>query len=106
MLKLLLLSLMLVSITICSVDSSNSSWPAFYIYTRANIDVPIIVQNNASSACNTSLITYLIIHGYTDSANKSWVLDIKDNLLKMQDANVIAVDWSEGAVSFNGTLGN
>ncbi|XP_077523833.1 inactive pancreatic lipase-related protein 1-like [Amblyomma americanum] len=37
-----------------------------------------------------------IIHGFTESGRRKWVLLMKDALLKI-DANVIVVDWKKGA---------
>lgn len=42
---------------------------------------------------NNSLKTKFIVHGYRDS-KLTWVLDMKDELLKSENMNVIAVDWS------------
>ena len=56
-----------------------------------------------NSSFNHSLRTYLIIHGMSDNAAKPWVLEIKENLLSIENANVIMVDWEKKArMLFNG----
>jgi len=48
---------------------------------------------------NFSMPTKLIIHGYTDSGNNIWCLNMKDELLINNNFNVIIVDWEDGAKS-------
>jgi len=63
----------------------------------------VVTSSNLSqSNFDYKLKTYLLIHGYTDFANYTWILDVRDNLLSIEDANVIAVDWSEGAAATSG----
>ena len=82
--------------------------PHFYLYSRSNRnDEQSQLQINEStlfnSTFNRTLRTYLIIHGMSDNAVKPWVLNIKNNLLATEDANVIAVDWKDKArLFFNG----
>lgn len=40
---------------------------------------------------------YLIVHGFKSKALARWVLDIKDEILAVEVASVITVDWSKGA---------
>jgi len=81
-------------------------WPNFYLYTRDN-NASIFLLTSSSlgnSYFNQSSKTYFIIHGFTDDANNSWVLTMKNNILKNEDANVIAVDWSRGSAALQGDL--
>ena len=41
--------------------------------------------------------TYLVVHGFTSSANNSWINKVKERILLAEDVNFIAVDWSQGA---------
>ncbi|XP_063229930.1 pancreatic lipase-related protein 2-like [Bacillus rossius redtenbacheri] len=41
--------------------------------------------------------TYVICHGYVENGRKSWIKALAGELLKNRDANVILVDWGEGA---------
>ena len=83
-----------------------ADWPKFFLYTRNNQEHYSIVNssNLLNSNFNRSSKTYLLVHGFTDSANYFWVIDVKNNLLSIEDANVIAVDWEEGAAATNGEI--
>ena len=39
----------------------------------------------------------VIIHGFLNSENTSWVGEMKDALLVLEDMNVVTVNWSNGA---------
>ncbi|XP_002413330.5 pancreatic lipase-related protein 2 [Ixodes scapularis] len=43
----------------------------------------------------------IIVHGWRDNTNSSWIHDMKDALLQEEDCNVIIVDWSRGAKTLN-----
>ena len=70
-----------------------------FLYTRNNTltKYELNSDNLKNSSFNSTLKTYLIVHGYIDSSNNKWVLDIKNNLLAAENANVIAVDWGEAS---------
>ena len=38
-----------------------------------------------------------LVHGFLSNTEKSWIAKMKDELLKLEDCNVITVDWSQGA---------
>ncbi|XP_050665777.1 pancreatic triacylglycerol lipase-like isoform X2 [Leptidea sinapis] len=38
----------------------------------------------------------MIVHGFMSHSNASWVNDMTKGFLKMEDLNIIAVDWSKG----------
>jgi pancreatic triacylglycerol lipase len=42
------------------------------------------------------LKTKFIIHGFLDYRKKKWIGELKDALLKVENLNVIVVDWSKG----------
>jgi hypothetical protein len=83
-----------------------ADWPKFFLYTRNNQEQYSIVNssNLSNSNLNPSSKTYSLVHGFTDTANYFWVIDVKNNLLSVEDANVIAVDWEEGAAATNGEI--
>ncbi|KAG0421829.1 hypothetical protein HPB47_002312 [Ixodes persulcatus] len=41
----------------------------------------------------------VLVHGYTQSLNSSWLHEAKEALLHEMDCNVIIVDWSKGCMS-------
>ncbi|XP_073976431.1 inactive pancreatic lipase-related protein 1-like [Rhodnius prolixus] len=43
----------------------------------------------------------VIVHGFSASANMSWVRKLETALLKKEDTNVISVDWQKGATGPN-----
>ncbi|RZF34957.1 hypothetical protein LSTR_LSTR010049 [Laodelphax striatellus] len=45
--------------------------------------------------------TYFITHGFYASGNSSWMSDMKDALLKKEDANIFIGDWGKGASNIN-----
>lgn len=69
----------------------------FFLYTRENRNAPgqTITHENLGSFNPLKPIKF-IIHGFTDTATNKWVTNLKEELLKSDDMNVIAVDWSGG----------
>ncbi|XP_041357545.1 pancreatic triacylglycerol lipase-like [Gigantopelta aegis] len=51
----------------------------------------------ASTHFDANKKTKFVIHGWTHNAHRKWVQDMVAELLKKEDVNVIAVDWSHGA---------
>ncbi|KAL7299021.1 hypothetical protein TKK_0008117 [Trichogramma kaykai] len=45
--------------------------------------------------------TYVIIHGFLSKGTENWVRNMKDALLKYNDANVIVVDWEKDSNTWN-----
>ncbi|XP_075235096.1 pancreatic lipase-related protein 2-like [Lycorma delicatula] len=45
--------------------------------------------------------TIFIIHGFIETGNKTWLQDMRFQLLGKYDANVFQVDWGHGAVSLS-----
>lgn len=71
----------------------------FMLYTRQNQFNPQVVRyNDIGSYYNPHKPTKFIIHGFLHNGIKQWVLDIKDNFLKVGDFNIIGVDWSKGNI--------
>nr|XP_023029989.1 pancreatic triacylglycerol lipase-like [Leptinotarsa decemlineata] len=74
----------------------------FILYTRLNpSDGQLIRANNQSiekSNLDIKKKTKFIIHGFIDTPLSNWVRDMRDELLKSQDVNVIVVDWAGGSL--------
>ncbi|KAG5878995.1 hypothetical protein JTB14_026799 [Gonioctena quinquepunctata] len=74
----------------------------FILYTRLNpTDGQLIRATNQSierSNLDIKKKSKIIIHGFIDTPLSNWVKDMRDELLKSQDANVIVVDWAGGSL--------
>ncbi len=89
---------------VCGAFETN-----FFLFTRKNAN-PITQVNtpfggfritpeniNEASSFDFTLKTYFAVHGFTSSANTSWITTIREKILLSENANFIAVDWTEGA---------
>ncbi|KAJ8959849.1 hypothetical protein NQ318_011582 [Aromia moschata] len=74
----------------------------FILYTRLNpLEGQIIKANNQSiekSNLDIKKKMKFIIHGFIDTPLSNWVGDMRDELLRAQDMNVIIVDWAGGSL--------
>ena len=68
----------------------------FYLYNRTNAGQQISIETLAEF--NSLIKTCIIIHGFKSSAQKSWVMDMKNALLETAPMNVITCDWSSGSL--------
>ncbi|CAF3462217.1 unnamed protein product [Rotaria sp. Silwood1] len=69
----------------------------FYLYTRATRKNRIeISRSTALDPWSASKPTKICVHGFVDSMNTPWWMDMKNALLDAEDVNVILVDWSKG----------
>ncbi|KAK6188490.1 hypothetical protein SNE40_004654 [Patella caerulea] len=85
-------------------DSPEKQGINFSLNTIECVNQVINVNDFGSirdSYFNPDLKTILIIHGYTDDGGAAWVVEMVDELLYYQDANVIVVDWKDGAGKIN-----
>jgi pancreatic lipase-related protein 1/phosphatidic acid-selective phospholipase A1 len=72
------------------------------MYTQSNPGTgEIFDQNTIPSRFNNANPTIVIAHGYEGSGDESWVQSMKDTLLAKAAANIVVVDWSEGAGLIN-----
>ncbi|XP_042883950.1 pancreatic lipase-related protein 2-like isoform X3 [Penaeus japonicus] len=75
---------------------------AFNVFTRDDLkgvrilakDFPLILK----SSFNPLKKTKIIVHGYLNGRDMPYLLELASALLYAEDANVIYVDWSEGAI--------
>ncbi|XP_071003057.1 phospholipase A1 member A [Oncorhynchus clarkii lewisi] len=93
-------------------DFNNTTWLEYHqqgsklqvqylLLTRKNTDcASLFVQDFLSNNTyfNSSQPTKIIVHGYRALGSKpSWVKQLAQALLRVQDANVVVVDWVYGA---------
>ncbi|XP_077564581.1 pancreatic lipase-related protein 2-like [Haemaphysalis longicornis] len=77
----------------------------FLLFSRRNRRWPIYLHyagkftRKVSKLFNKAKQLVFIIHGYTGDAYQPWEGDLRDALLKIEDMNVILVDWSRGCKS-------
>lgn len=74
----------------------------YELYTKDNKEqfVSLRVGDNVQlkeSPFNSTWPTKILIHGWTDSGNTSWLQNMRQNYLSVGDYNVICVDWSAGS---------
>ncbi len=68
----------------------------FYLYTREhNISPSRLTYKSVNPKFLNSTQTKFIVHGFLQHIDKKWIADLKDALLKLEDCNVIVVDWSK-----------
>ncbi|CAH0554374.1 unnamed protein product [Brassicogethes aeneus] len=74
----------------------------FILYTRTNPTEGQLIkaQNQSINESNFDIEkkTKFIIHGFIDTPLSNWVGDMRDELLKAADVNVIVVDWAGGSL--------
>lgn len=74
-------------------DKISTKFTLYNKQTSANGQV--ILADNLGNY-DPSLGTKFIIHGFVQHAFVTWVLEMKDAILSVDDVNVISVDWSKG----------
>ncbi|XP_019877450.1 pancreatic triacylglycerol lipase [Aethina tumida] len=74
----------------------------FILYTRSNPTEGQLIKasNQSINESNFSIEkkTKFIIHGFIDTPLSNWVGDMRDELLKAADVNVVVVDWAGGSL--------
>ncbi|EDO39031.1 predicted protein, partial [Nematostella vectensis] len=63
------------------------------------LDPKRLARNSTAFRGDRKLV--LIIHGFMQSGNVSWIRVMRDELLKREPMNVITVDWQSGADGLN-----
>lgn len=67
----------------------------FYLRARDNGELQI--KNDTLSNIDCTKNFTFIIHGWKDSHNETYIVDMTAALLESEDLNVILVDWSKPA---------
>jgi hypothetical protein len=82
---------------------TKSSNTDIFSLNATNINATINSIKNKNYLCWTNkeqCASYLIIHGFLSNGNKSWVLEMKDELFQLHNetslVNVFAVNWPAG----------
>jgi pancreatic triacylglycerol lipase len=75
----------------------------FILYTRSNPNEGTFLRVEDESTIEESHFdpnksTKFIVHGFIDTPLSNWVRDMKDELIKAGDMNVIVVDWAGGSL--------
>ncbi|KAF2902054.1 hypothetical protein ILUMI_04153 [Ignelater luminosus] len=75
----------------------------FILYTRLNPSEGQIIKAQDDKTIKRSNFdpkkkVKFIIHGFIDTPLSNWVGDMKDELLKAEDLNVVVVDWAGGSL--------
>lgn len=78
-----------VSLVLCEVSSDDVT---FYLFTEDSNNTELYDDN--LDEVDVELPTVLIIHGWVDTSNDSWVELLTDAYLATGDYNIITVDWS------------
>ena len=68
----------------------------FYLYNRL-ASREIITSEDLTGSFNKTAPVKFIAHGFYNTGDKQWILDMKDAFLKRENANIIVVDWSGGS---------
>ena len=82
-------------------DSPDKIAVKFTLFTRVNPSGELITYYSIPNNYNPSAKTVFVTHGFLHHANKQWVLDIKNAILRVENVNVITVDWSKGKEIFH-----
>ena len=61
-----------------------------------NVNGVYITSHNESQYFKVNFKTTFIVHGFLVTKIAKWMIELKDALLKLEDINVIIVDWTKG----------
>ncbi|XP_031783896.1 pancreatic triacylglycerol lipase [Nasonia vitripennis] len=77
----------------------------FYFASRSQPDYVTVLVDDDFSLRETDFDitrpTVVITHGFMSSGKESWLKEMKDAFLKLDDVNVIVVDWQKGSNTWN-----
>lgn len=77
-------------------ESPTAVGTLFKLFNRDQRYGEFISKSSISDKFNEAAGVKFIVHGFLHNANRKWVTDMKDALLRVDDFNVITVDWSKG----------
>ncbi|XP_056385906.1 inactive pancreatic lipase-related protein 1-like isoform X2 [Hyla sarda] len=83
----------------------------WFLYTRCHQDqyqeiFPTDVSSFSSSRFDFEKRTIFIVHGYTQSGQEPWIINMCQKIFEVEDVNCVALDWSSGAFSFYAQASN
>ena len=79
-------------------DTPQKVATKFTLYNKYTSSLgEIISADNIGKNYDSKLPTKFIIHGFVQHAFVSWVIDLKNALLSVDNVNVVSVDWSKGS---------
>ncbi|XP_031367475.1 pancreatic triacylglycerol lipase-like isoform X2 [Apis dorsata] len=83
-------------------DRPDSINPRYLLYIREIIEQPQELKIDKNETIHNSVFKkqnnlYLIVHGFLDNGDKTWVMRTMKELLVKEDCNVIIVNWIAGA---------
>lgn len=79
---------------ILTVDESSVT---YYMFNRTKMKQYVFLTPANFFQINTAKKIVFLIHGWTESRNKTWYEDLKNAFLEKFDLNVIEVDYSQPA---------
>ncbi|RNA45174.1 pancreatic triacylglycerol lipase-like [Brachionus plicatilis] len=68
----------------------------FTLYNKVLGTESQVISYASLGQFNPSLKTKFIVHGFIHNGIKDWVIDMKNKILRVENVNVIVVDWSKG----------
>ncbi|XP_018336491.1 uncharacterized protein LOC108744988 [Agrilus planipennis] len=74
-------------------SNANFGTVNFYLYNRFNPDIPFLLNEFNIRNINPSLETKVILHGWNEGYNATWVIDMKNTFLSVGDYNIILPDY-------------
>ncbi|XP_078006743.1 pancreatic lipase-related protein 2-like isoform X2 [Phascolarctos cinereus] len=74
----------------------------FLLYTKENpnnfqIILPYDPSNIEASNFKTDRKTHFVIHGFIDTGEESWLIDMCKKILQVENVNCFCVDWKKGS---------
>jgi hypothetical protein len=70
------------------------------LYTRTNPQQgQPVTRTNIPAVYDGSKLTMFVTHGFFGSKNNLWMLDIMDDVLRVEDCNVVVVGWGGGSIT-------
>lgn len=68
----------------------------FYLYNRFATQIKITSEDLTVNFNKTAPVKF-IAHGFYNSGDQKWIIDMKNAFLKQENSNIIVVDWRGGS---------